>query len=168
MSMISLTRNAIAEDISLLKPSSSLWRIGDNTPEIRQIFGHFLPPYHFKVTDGSSGLVAKDFNFPPPRDICSDSLEIQEMYDLGERLTLDTCVSLDPSVKIRGEEGGAVIYASYGNGFFANRIGREILHRCQEGSSLRVIASESGCDPEIVTQFVARTVTLGIVSVLSA
>jgi len=102
-----LTTTTIEEDIALEDPSASRWEIKRHEPEIRQIYGHFLPPPHRGLV---RGLVAKDFNFPPPRQRSANALGLDELHEISERIGNDTVVSLSHRIRVRPEGKGAVVY----------------------------------------------------------
>lgn len=162
--MANLVRKTIQEDISLRCPSSLLWELKKREPEIRQIYGHFLPPFHRKFV---RGLVAKDFNFPPSYHDASGLSKIEELYEIGDRIGPDTIVSLDNSIKIRPEKEGAIVYTPYFNGFYMNKSAYEILRHCTSKAKVRDLVSQSGLDLETVLKFLVRALTLGIVNVYS-
>lgn len=163
--MANLAQKTIQEDISLRCSSSSLWELESSTPEIRQIYGHFLPPYHRKLV---RGLVAKDFNFPAAYHDASGLSKLDELYEIGERIGPNTIVSLSDSIKIRPEEGGAVAYTPYFNGFYMNEPAFQILKCCVGKAKVEGIVSLLGLDLETVLKFLARALTLGIVNVYSS
>lgn len=160
--MTSLTKRTIREDISLRSPSSSLWEFEKIKPEIRQIYGHFLPPSHRKFV---RGLVAKDFNFPPAYHNVPDSHGLNEQYKDGERITADTIISINNALKIRAEREGAIVYTPYFNGFYMNQSAYQILKRCEHGTPVKNIMSTLELDPKSVLEFLARALTLGIINV---
>jgi len=163
--MASLISKTLKEDVDLLKPSSSLWRLSRSKPQIKQIYGHFLPPYHRKLV---RGLVAKDFNFPAAYHAVVNSSDLDELYAIGKKLSPNTIVSISDSVKIRAEKnGGAVVYTRYFNGFYMNESAYEILKCCKDKVSVAGIVSEIGFDLETVSDFLARTLILGIINVYS-
>lgn len=160
--MESIAKTTIQEDLRLQDSSPSLWQIQKREPEIRQIYGHFLPPCHRKLV---GVLVAKDFNFPPAYHDASNVLRLRELYEIGGRIGQDTIVSLDTSIKIRPEEEGAVVYTPYFNGFYVNDSAYQILRCCASEKRIEKIASASGIDLDAVLEFLARALTLGIVNV---
>jgi hypothetical protein len=155
-------RMTMQEDISLQDPSSSLWEIQKRKPEIRQIYGHFLPPSHRELV---KGLVAKDFNFPPAYYDASNMPRLHELYEIGERIGPDTIVSLSNSIKIRPEEEGGIVYTAYFNGFYVNDSAYQILKCCASKEKVEKIVSTLGIDLDTVLEFLARSLTLGIVNV---
>jgi len=159
----SLTSQTMQEDVTLRQSSEDLWETSDGGPEIRQIFGHFLPPQHMKIVDG---LVAKDFNFPAvyhsARDVCS----LACLHSIGEKLNATTAVALAPGVVIREEPSGAVLSTPYHNGFWVNTRGAEILGKCRELTNVEDLATATrGLEFEKTLIFIARCVTLGIINV---
>ncbi len=160
--MTSLTKMVIQEDISLQDSSALLWKLKKERPDIRQIYGHFLPPVHRKLV---KGLVAKDFNFPPAAHDSTILYGLEELYNIGDRIGPDTLVSLNDSVKIRAEKSGAIAYTSYFNGFFMNESAHQILKCCACGSKVEQIVNRTGVDLETILKFLARALTLGIVHV---
>lgn len=160
--MNSRTEKTVSEDIILERSSCLLWDLQRNRPEIRQIYGHFLPPYHMKLVNG---LVAKDFNFPSTYHAPANLFQLNELYRIGEKLTLEAIVSINHSIKIRTETEGAVVYTPYSNGFYMNKSAYEIFKCCNDGMSIGEIAFELGYDPRSVIDFVARVLTLGLINV---
>ena len=160
--MDSLTKKAIKEDLTLQRSSSSLWQIQKSKPEIRQIYGHFLPPYHMKLV---KGLVAKDFNFPSAYHTVANLFQLDELYMIGKKLTPATTISRNHSIKIRNERNGAIVYTPYFNGFYMNKSAYEMLEYCDGKVSINNISSELGYALETVINFIARALTLGLVNV---
>lgn len=162
--MESLTKNVMDEDVSLRESSSMLWELKNDKPEIRQVYGHFLPPNYMKLVD--NGLVAKDFNFPAAYH-SAVSLRLNQIYMAGEKLTAGTAVQINGSIKMRTEKDGAIVYTPYFNGFYLNNKAYEILKCCQKKTSIDEIASKLGCDVDTVREFLVRALILGIVDVCS-
>jgi len=162
--MDSLTKKVIKEDTSLQRSSSSLWQLQKSKPEIRQIYGHFLPPYHMKLV---KGLVAKDFNFPSAYHAAANLSQLDELYAIGEKLAPDTTVWRNDSIKIRPERDGAIVYTPYFNGFYINKSAYEILECCNGDGKVSInnISSKLGYAPGTVINFIARALTLGLVNV---
>lgn len=158
--MDSLTKKVIKEDTSLWRSSSSLWGLQRSKPEIRQIYGHFLPPFHMKLV---KGLVAKDFNFPSTYHAPVSLFHLNELYEI--RLTPESVISINHSIKIRTEREGVIVYTPYFNGFYMNKSAYEILRCCDGKMSIYDIVLELGCDSESVIDFIARTLTLGLANV---
>lgn len=161
----SITKLAIQEDMMLRDPSLSLWKVEENEPEIRQIYGHFLPPFHREL---GRGLVAKDFNFPPASHDTSGLYKLDELHEIGERIGPNTIVSLNDSIKIRPEEGGAIAYTPYFNGFYMNETAYRIIRCCAGKAKVEDIVTQLVLDLETVLKFLARALTLGIVNVYCA
>lgn len=162
--MTSLTKRAVTEDVSLRTPSKSIWKFQKCKPEIKQIYGHYLPPYHTILV---KGLVAKDFNFPAPYHATVNLSKLNELFAVGEKLSPETIVSKNGFVKIREEKDGAIVYTSYFNGFYMNKSAFEILKCCKDKVSINSIASKLGYDVRIVMEFIARALMLGIIDVCS-
>jgi hypothetical protein len=160
--MDSITKRTIEEDISLRHSAPSLWEVKKREPEIRQVYGHFLPPAHRKLV---KGLVAKDFNFPPAYHDASNSLGLYELCEIGERLDLDTSVSVADSIQMRPEKEGAIVYTPYFNGYYVNESAYQILKHCANKVNVESIVIMSGLRVECVLEFLARALTLGIVDV---
>jgi len=120
--MDSHTKKVMIEDVSLNAPSASLWQLHENKPEIRQVYGHFLPPYHMVLVD--RGLVAKDFNFPSAYHASANLSELNELCETGEMFKPNTIVRFNDSIKLRDEKKGAIIYTPYFNGFYINKSDR--------------------------------------------
>jgi hypothetical protein len=162
--MASLTKRAVREDVSLQRPSDALWKFQKGKPEIKQIYGHYLPPHHMKLV---KGLVAKDFNFPAPYHATVDLSKLNELYAVGEKLTPESVVSMSGSIKMREEKDGAIVYTSYFNGFYMNRSAYEILKCCKDKVPINSIASKLGYDIRTIMEFLARALMLGLVDVCS-
>jgi hypothetical protein len=163
--MVSLTKKSIKEDLNLQNSSSSLWELANNKPEIRQIYGHFLPPVHRKFV---RGLVAKDFNFPPASHDTSGLCNSDELFESGDRISSNTIVLLNDSIKIRPEKDGAIVYTPYFNGFYMNETAYQIIRFCVRKTIVDDIVSQSSLDLETVSKFLARALILGIVNVCDA
>ena len=161
--MDSHTKKVMMDDVSLNAPSASLWQLQENKPEIRQVYGHFLPPYHMELI--GRGLVAKDFNFPSAYHASANLSELNELYETGEMFKPDTIVRINDSIKIRDEKDGAIIYTPYFNGFYINTSAREILECCNGEVSIGSIIQKLRYDQETVIDFLARVLTLGLVNV---
>jgi hypothetical protein len=155
------TKETIEEDIRLQDSSSLQWDIQNDGPEIKQIFGHFLPPAHRMLV---KGLVAKDFNFPPAYHKCSNAFNIEQLYELGENIDGDIIVSLNDLVRIRDEREGAIVYTPYFNGFYLNAIACDILKCCEKHIRVAAIASKLDMDVEVVSKFISRAITLELVN----
>ncbi len=161
----SITKLTIQEDMMLCDPSRSLWNVKEGEPEIRQIYGHFLPPFHRAL---GRGLVAKDFNFPPASNDASGLYTLDELHEIGGRIGLNTIVSLCDSIKIRPEEWGATVYTPYFNGFYMNETAYQIIRCCAGKAKVEDIVTQLVLDLETVLKFLARVLTLGIVDVCYA
>jgi len=160
-----LTKETLMSDVELRHGSSNCWGLNAKSPDIRQIYGHFLPPQHMQIVDG---LVAKDFNFPAAyhRVICTCTLD--ELHALGTKLSADSVCIVADSVDIREESDGAILYTSYHNGFYVNDLGRKILEQCQKAVSLGSIARQLSLKCSQVLEFIARTMTIGVVQIHAA
>jgi hypothetical protein len=163
--MNNLMKKVMVEDVRVWNPSTLLWRLEESKPEIRQIYGHFLPPYHMKLVN--DGLVAKDFNFPAAYHTFIGLSELNELFEIGEKLKSDTIMQLNDFIKIRVEETGAIVYTPYFNGFYVNRSAYKILECLKVKMSIDDIVSKSGYNFETVVDFLARILALGIVNVSS-
>jgi hypothetical protein len=166
--MVNVIKNAIQEDTSLHRSCAGLWEVKKTRPEIRQIYGSFLPPLHLKTAEG---LVAKNFAFPPDGvkskmvSLSIDKNTMDQLYAIGERIQPKSFVSIDCSVKIRPESHGAVVYTSYCNGFYLNEVAYKILKLCGHKTSVERIASELGYNIKTVIDFLVSALVLGIVNV---
>lgn len=162
--MKSLTKQTLKKDIRMKDPCHKIWNYRSSKPEIRQIYGHFLPPYHMKIVKGT-GLVAKDFNFPSAHHSVAELSQLCILYGQGEKIKKDTVVSINDSIKIREEKNGAIIYTPYFNGFFLNKAAWKILNYCREKITIGKITLNLGYTIDIVSDFIARALTLGIIDV---
>lgn len=150
-------RKIIGEDTKLAQPSRSLWELSADKPEIRQIYGHFLPPMHrMKANE----LIAVDFNFPPTYHAANT----RNGRGLpGVRPTPFTPLRISRNVRMRFERGGFVVYTPYFNGFFVNGAGARVVRQLFKRNTIAKAAEELGCDADIVGTFVTRLAALGIV-----
>lgn len=155
----------IKADLTLFDPSPVLWEIDEAEPEIRQIYGHFLPPAHRRF---DRGHVAKDFNFPPAYHDSSNLRRLTEGSEIEYGITCNSIVSLCDSIKIRAEGEGAIVYTPYFNGFYVNNRAYTILKYCQNKVTVDSIITKSGFDPEIIIEFLTRTLALDIINVYSS
>lgn len=159
------TKETINEDVSERTSSASLWNLEDECPQIRQIFGHFLPPHHMQMVEG---LVAKDFNFPAAYHRAAIACTLAKLHALGAELSEDTVVTVDSAIEVRKETGGAVLYTPYHNGFFVNSIGHQILEKCRTAVPVRSIVEQLSLECSQVIEFLARALTIGLVQVHEA
>lgn len=156
--------NVIEEDTSVVPEKESLWHLVSDKPEIKQIYGHFLPPIHMKKV---KGIVAVDFNFPAAyHAIDSEFSEINA--NLGGKIRIDsaTKVRLNKSVRIRQEKNGAVVYTPYFNGFFINSVGYKMINSLSDACPLAKVAEVMKIEVDLVFVFVARLLSLGIVNLI--
>jgi len=156
--------NVIEEDISIASSTEALWQVTSSKPEIKQIYGHFLPPIHMKRVNG---IVAVDFNFPPAYHKPDSEIGVINA-SLDGQILIDstTKVYINKSIRIRPEKDGAVVYTCYFNGFFINTIGYEIINYLSNGYPIAKVAKETKYDINLISNFVARLLALGIVQVV--
>jgi hypothetical protein len=160
--MYDLVKRAVEEDVALHKPSRSLWRVSRSEPEIRQIYGHFLPPYHRLLV---KSLVAKDFNFPAAYHAAVNLSRLKQLYRIGERLDPETTIAVNHGIRVRIEEHGAIVYTPYFNGFYMNREAVEIWNCLEDGMSILSTATKLGLPLKTVTALITRMLMLGLVDV---
>lgn len=153
-------RKTIREDISLCNSSKVLWQLHSDEPDIKQIYGHFLPPLHRNLVEG---LIAKDFNFPSAYHAAKNLNKLLELYAKRFELRPECIISLNPSVKLRIEEKGAVVYTQYFNGYYVNQLAYEILKCCEDEISVMDVASKSGYQLNSVKDFLTRILILGLI-----
>lgn len=160
----SVLHQIIKEDVSTLSSSKTLWEISKDKPEIKQIYGHFLPPLHKKMV---KGLVAIDFNFPASYHSIDkeDSKYLNKYYNDRFQLSPHEKFHINKSVRIRPDPNGAIVYTSYFNGFFINEIGYRIIKRLSDNISIAKIYEELNCDKKSFMEFVSRLLALGILHV---
>ena len=148
--------------VALLEPGNALWTVGDDTPIVRQIYGHFLAPRLMKAV--KSGLVAKDFNFPSAYHAATDR-SLETVLAEIESLEPATTVCIVEGVRIREEDEGAVVYTPHFNGYYLNHLGREVLGFAAEATALSSLAECTSLDIDEIKDFIADLMVLGIVNV---
>ena len=157
-----LSNGSINDDVVLLDSSPLLWDINTEVPEIRQIFGHFLPVEHRKLI---RDMIAKDFNFPPAYHDDSNTTDTIENNDILPEIDPETIVEINHKEKIREDGDGAVLYTSYFNGFYMNKSAYQVLKCCTDIVKVKDIVSSTGIGLDIVLKFLRKAQTLGILNV---
>jgi hypothetical protein len=154
-------QKTLKEDISLCASSKTLWQLDENEPDIKQIYGHFLPPLHRNLVEG---IVAKDFNFPAAYHAANNLNKLIELYVKHFELKPSNIISLNPSIKIRKEKERAVVYTQYFNGYIVNKPAYKLLKCCEDEISVMDVASKSGYRLDLVKEFLTRALMLGLIN----
>jgi len=162
MSSRDVLNNAIDEDIETVSSSEAAWEMSSLTPEIKQIYGHYLPPVHMRKVNG---IIAVDFNFPPPYHTANpeDLQFIDDLFtDKKMKINSHFKFRLNKSIRMRADHDGAVIYTSYYNGFYVNSIGYKIIKLLTDDKPIVKVAEMLQMEIDKVIAFVARLLTLGV------
>jgi len=157
-------KKSIEQDAKLNSSSSLLWKFGSKKPEVRQIYGHFLPPSHMEVVK-KIGLVAKDFNFPAAYHAHQTKESLKRLYTIGKEISENTIVSINNRIKVRQDGDGAIVYTPYFNGFYLNKLAYEIIASCEKKTKVKNIAKKLGVALESIVEFLTRIFTLEIINV---